>query len=101
MGNLTHQEMEYIIRNDKDAIVVDVRPFNEFKQCHFIGAINIPLDDIFSINKIVNYKTTNIFLYCASGLLSDDAKYKLEKIGYINVHNMGGIYKWTDYLYIE
>lgn len=98
---LTHKEMEEIIKNDDNVFIIDVRPQNEFESNHFFNAINIPIENIMSITNKVFYKNSYIFIYCASGLLSGDAKNKIEKLGYKNVHNMGGIYNWTDYLYIK
>ncbi len=99
--NLSREEILEIINNGKDFVVVDVRSFNEFKSNHFIGAINVPLLNIESITSKVIFKNTYIFVYCASGLLSEDAKKTLRKMGYINAHNMGGIYHYTQYIYIE
>ncbi len=96
----TNQILE-IIKNDRNHLVVDVRSYNEYKTNHFITAINIPYLNIETIRNIATFKNTYIFLYCSSGLISGEAEKALRKMGYYNAYNMGGIYHYTDYLYIE
>ncbi len=57
----------------KGAKVVDVRTNSEFKQGHFPGSINIPLD---SINQQIEtlQKFEKIILVCRSGLRARNAK---------------------------
>ncbi len=98
---LSPDEILDIINNDKNCVIVDVRSSYEFKTNHFIGAINIPILTLHSITSRVLNKNTNIFLYCSSGLISEDGKKMLRKLGYKNVYNMGGIYHYTEHLYIE
>ncbi len=98
---LSPKEIMEIINNNRNHLVVDVRTYNEYKTNHFISAINIPFLNIDSIRNIAVYKNTYIFLYCSSGLISEDAKDKLRNMGYFNAYNMGGIYHYTQYLYIE
>ncbi len=74
---------------------------SEFRSNHIIDSINIPLHNIEKITSIVPLKDTYIFVYCSSGLISEKAQNKLRKIGYKNAYNMGGIYKYTKYIYIE
>lgn len=99
--NLSKYEILDIIESDKEHIVVDVRTKYEFKTNHFIGSINVPLLNIEKVSDYVSDKNTYIFLYCATGLISEDARKKLKKIGYCNAYNMGGIYNYSEYLYIE
>lgn len=102
IDNLTRDEILDIIENGKKRyIVVDIRSYNEYKTNRFEGAINIPFLNIETITNQVLFKDTYIFVYCASGVISEDAKKKLRKMGYKNAYNMGGIYNYTQYLYIE
>ncbi len=102
IGNsLSREEVLAIIDKGKNYVVVDIRSCEEFKSNHFNGAINVPLIRLESITKIVHYRNTYILVYCSSGLLSEDATKRLRKMGYKNAYNMGGIYNYTDYIYIE
>ncbi len=100
-NELLPDEILEIINNDKNCVIIDVRSNFEFKTNHFIGAINIPLFNLHSITSRVINRNTNIFLYCSSGLISEDGKKMLRKLGYKNVYNMGGIYQYTEHLYLE
>ncbi len=98
---LSPQDIIEIIETEKDVVVIDIRSEEEFSTNHFIGAINIPLERIESITKFVPFVNTTIFVYCSSGIISEDAKKRILKIGYKKVYNMGGIYKYTNYIYIK
>lgn len=98
---LLPDEIIDIIETDKDCVIIDVRSAYEFKTNHFIGAINIPILNLHAIKKRGINKDTNIFLYCSSGIISEDARKTLRKLGYKNAYNMGGIYLYTDYIYLE
>ncbi len=98
---LSPEEIIDIINNDKNCVIIDVRDAYDFKTNHFIGAINIPLLRLHSVTSRVMNKNTNIFLYCSSGIISDEGRRTLKKLGYKNVYNMGGIYHYMDYVYLE
>ena len=77
--------------SSNEPIVIDVRTTGEFLGGAYPGAVNIPLDDLqMRINEIGN-KTREITLYCASGARSAYAQRFLQKSGYTNVKNAGGI----------
>jgi len=68
--------------------VVDVRSPQEFKQGHFEGSVNIPLNSLSAqITKIKTFKT-GIIVVCASGVRSAQAKSILNSHG-IDCHNGG------------
>ncbi len=73
------------------SIVVDVRTPGEFAQGHVKGAINVPVDRIDAISSKVKNPDAPLYLYCASGARSSSAARYLERSGYTNVTNMGGI----------
>lgn len=97
---LTPDEIIDIMESDKDCVIIDVRSNYEFKTNHIIGAINIPVLKMHTINNKVVNKNTNILLYCSSGIISEDCRKSLRKLGYKNVYNMGGIYHYTEYIYL-
>ncbi len=98
---ISKEEVLDIIDRGKNYVIVDIRSEEEFKSNHFEGAINVPLLRLESITKRIHYRNTIILVYCSSGLLSDDAAKRLKKMGYKNVYNMGGIYNYTEFIYIE
>lgn len=77
---------------EQNAIIIDVRTLDEYNSGHIEGAINIPVDNIDSINYD---KNAIIILYCASGMRSTKAASILVDAGYTNVHNLdGGLINW-------
>lgn len=77
---------------ENNAIVIDVRNADEYADGHIAGSINIPVENI----STVNYdKETVIIVYCASGMRSADAAKELINLGYTNVYNLdGGLINW-------
>ena len=73
-------------------IVIDVRTGQEFASGYIYGAINIPVDNISSIEY---EKDSVIILYCASGMRSSNAAETLVDLGYNNIYNLdGGLINW-------
>lgn len=71
--------------------IVDVRTKEEFVEGHIKNAINIPLDEIESIDIS---KDTLIIVYCRSGSRSYNAALILKELGY-TVKDMGGLNNWN------
>ena len=84
-----------IMDENKDYVIVDVRTPDEYKEGHIPNAINIP-------NEIINETVYNklkdknqlILIYCRSGSRSRQAAYKMQKLGYTNLVDFGGIINW-------
>lgn len=73
-------------------IWIDVRTVQEYASGHLPGALNISFERIGArINEITTDKNAALRLYCQSGRRSGLAKQTLEKLGYVNVVNAGGV----------
>jgi phage shock protein E len=75
-----------------DIIIIDTRTQGEYDAGHIEGADLIPFNII--ANKIevkVPDKEANIALYCRSGRRSGIATKTLQKMGYKNAKNYGGL----------
>jgi phage shock protein E len=78
--------------SSNESIVIDVRSFEEVKTGIIQDAIHIEWTQIDKeITKIDLSKDQPIYLYCRSGNRSGKAAVILEKIGFTNVINAGGI----------
>jgi phage shock protein E len=78
--------------SSNESIVIDVRSFEEVKTGIIQDAIHIEWTQIDKeITKIDLTKDQPIYLYCRSGNRSGKAAVMLEKIGFTNVINAGGI----------
>ena len=75
----------------KNAILLDVRTEEEYREGHIEEGINIPLQKIAEISKRVPDKEHAIFVHCLSGARSVRAKEALRQMGYNNVVDIGGI----------
>ncbi|MEZ0185474.1 MAG: DUF4395 family protein [Candidatus Reddybacter sp.] len=69
------------------AVLVDVRSPVEFSKNHLPNAINIPVDDIDTQSEQLRGKT--ILLYCASGMRSQIALGKLQRLEFPQVYDAG------------
>ena len=88
--NSTENEANELISNN--AVIIDVRSSIEYESGHIVNAINIPVDNIGSVDYD---KDTVIIVYCASGVRSDNAADALIDLGYTNVYNLdGGLINW-------
>lgn len=73
----------------KNAILIDVRSYQEYEEEHLIGAICIPLYSLRkTILEMIPDKQKLIIVYCASGGRSMQAQEILEDLGYEKVYNL-------------
>lgn len=73
------------------AILLDVRTPEEYGGGHVPGSRNLPLQQIEKIIAIAEKKETPLFVYCQSGARSRQAVSLLQRMGYENVNNIGGM----------
>ena len=97
-NEIRHVSMNDIVKimeENKDYVIVDVRTPDEYKEGHIPNAINIPNE---TINETVYNKLKDknqlILIYCRSGSRSRQAAYKMQKLGYTNLVDFGGIMNW-------
>ena len=65
--------------------LIGARPKEEYKDGHIEGSINIPLQNIYSVQTVIADFDKSIFVHCLSGASI------LKSMGYKNVENIGGI----------
>ena len=78
-------------RNEKDAVLLDVRTPQEYREGHIPGSKNVPLQQLDKLEEVAENKDTVLYVYCHSGARSRQATNFLQYMGYTNVHNIGGI----------
>ena len=75
------------------AVLIDVRTEEEYQQGNIKNSINIPLNEI----ETLDYeKDTVIIVYCRSGARSKNAANVLINNGYTNVYDFGSIDNWVE-----
>lgn len=91
LNNIDYESAKNILKNDKDAILVDVRSSQEYKESHLEGSINIPVYNLEEkCEDIMPNKQNIIIVYCQSGGRSSKAVKILEKQGYSKLYNIEG-----------
>ena len=80
---------------EENYIIVDVSTKEEYDEKHIKDAINIPLASIGDMmpDELPDLDE-NIYVYCRSGNRSHQAARRLNKLGYTNVIDIGGINSW-------
>lgn len=74
------------------AILLDVRTQEEYAAGRLPGSINLPVDEIEStVTEKIPDRDTPLFFYCRSGARSRRALGTLQRLGYRNLHDLGGI----------
>ena len=73
------------------AILLDVRTPQEYREGHIPGSRNIPLQELDKVETVADNMDTVLYVYCRSGARSRQAVSMLKHMGYVNVHNIGGI----------
>lgn len=77
----------YKARNKSNAVLLDVRNPDEYRQGHIAGSINLPAGNI---SEIDCDEDMEIYVYCLSGARAARAVAYLKSQGY-NAENIGGI----------
>ena len=78
-------------KNTADAVLLDVRTTQEYRDGHVPGSQNVPLQQLDNVEEVAENKETALYVYCHSGMRSRQAVSLLQAMGYTNVHNIGGI----------
>ena len=77
-------------RQAADAVLLDVRTPQEYREGHIPGSQNVPLQQLDKVEEVTENKDTVLYVYCRSGARSRQAVRLLKHMGYTNVHNIGG-----------
>lgn len=71
---------------------IDVRTPDQYQENHVQGAVNIPLKQLSAqIGEVTQDKNDTLHLYCNTGNQSGKAETLLQKMGYKNAVNEGGL----------
>lgn len=86
-----HQMME----DQPDHILLDVRSPEEFAWARIEGAKLVPVDTLSQQAEVaLPDKDALILVYCHTGVRSAQAIKILDKMGYTNIFDFGGILEW-------
>ena len=80
-----HKAQEYL-RTDKNALLIDVRSLQDYRDRHMQNAIHIPLNDVLKNPYMVcEHRDRRLLLYCEEGCQSAMAAQCMISAGYQNV----------------
>ena len=92
---ISMDEAVEMMKKESGYIILDVRRPDEYVEGHIPEAINVPNEEIGSVEIAeLPSKSQLILVYCRSGRRSKEASEKLVKLGYTNVVEFGGILDW-------
>ena len=92
---ITGEEAKKIMDSGEEYIILDTREQDEFDEGHIPDAILIPYTEIENkAEEMIPDKDKLILVYCRSGRRSKIAAESLEKLGYTNLKEFGGIIDW-------
>ena len=93
--NITAEQAKEIMDSREGYIILDTRTQEEYDQSHIPGAILIPYDEVLEkAEGVLTDKNQLILVYCRSGRRSKLAAADLQKLGYTNIMEFGGIIDW-------
>lgn len=78
-------------RSVPEAVLLDVRTPQEYREGRIPGSKNVPLQAIGNVASVADSRDVPLFVYCYSGTRSRQAVGALQRMGYSNVKNLGGI----------
>lgn len=83
----------FLMKNDGNFVLLDVRRDDEYKSGHIPGAVLHTNEMMTKENteSLLGDKNQHIYVYCRSGRRSKEASQKLAAYGYTNVVEIGGI----------
>ena len=89
--------VELVETGEREFIVVDVRTPVEYRSGHIPGAVNIDYRQIGEQPPEVDREAL-IVTYCRTGARASGAQATLERMGFENVVNFGGVASWPEEL---
>ncbi len=98
--NLDSSTFSEKLKNDPDAVLIDVRTKGEFLSGHIPNSKLIDLMNPLFLQEIEKLdKTKNYYLYCRSGNRSYHAGMAMLRMGFNKVYNLqSGILEWYEQL---
>src|SRR6056297_219332 len=87
--------VELVEDGERDFVIVDVRTPAEYRAGHIPGAVNIDYREIGERPPQVD-RDALVVTYCRSGARASRAQATLERMGFDNVVNFGGVTSWPE-----
>lgn len=93
--SITATDLKFLMENDYEFVLIDLRNRNQYDDNHIPGAVNIPVGEIRRINDS-DYENYPIIIYATEEAIQKSAYKTLIMMDYKNVHMLqGGFFAWT------
>jgi len=95
--DITQDQLQQVLKSEKQVILLDVRTVEEFVEGHIPNALNIPHKELEArLAELSGAKNTQIVIYCRSGRRAEVAKQVLVKNGFSHLDHLTGDFNgWT------
>lgn len=93
-------EAKKLMDSREDLMIIDVREEEEYITGHAIGAELLSMTELMDDNgkeraaEVIPTKETPLLIYCRTGRRSGKAARFLDKCGYTEIYNVGGLAGW-------
>lgn len=87
--DIDYKDVKEILKEDRKALLIDVRSEQEFEEGHLEGSINIPIYELKENYKKIS-EASAIIVYCQSGIRSRKAIKILKEKGFKNIYELKG-----------
>lgn len=96
--NSINSAMATQLINRENAVILDVREDNEYRDGHIVNSVHIPVNYLKDrLKELEKYKDKPVIVGCRSGQRSSQACVVLKKQGFATVYNLsGGIMAWKN-----
>lgn len=90
------QEAVRLLKEEKNAVLLDVREEDEYITGHAVDALLLPVDEITPQRAadLLPDREAPILVYCRSGRRSRRAAALLESFGYSRLYDLGSLIGW-------
>ena len=98
--NITSTQAKKLIeenKNNPDFIILDVRTPGEYRSGYIENAVNIDYKSGNFKEEVNKLDKDNVYLvYCGSGRRAAGSINIMEKLGFNNLYNIGGVVQWKE-----
>lgn len=95
----TDQVAKRLIEKDPSLLLIDVRPASEYERYTLPGALNVPLDSLYTSAALTNFGIpgAQVVLFANDAVAADEAWVILRRLNFKNNYVMkGGLNQWVE-----
>ncbi|AZV57827.1 rhodanese-like domain-containing protein [Clostridium sp. AWRP] len=95
-SKISDKKLKEMLESSTPPLLIDVRTPEEYSRGHISKSKNIPVQNFEdSIKKMGLKLDSPIVVYCQSGMRASQASKILNKLGFEEIYNLGGIGNWS------